>query len=404
VTDLLTMPHNLLSARTRTYSEHLSILGALPSASPAELIALVTDCGLSGRGGAGFPSGRKLAAVARTGNAIVVANGAEGEPASSKDRVLLSEAPHLVLDGLEVAAHATGARVGYIYAPVGVLEEVIRPALRDRPRKLKVALVPSADTFVAGQESAVVAAIEGRPAWPVTRSDPVFVRGVRGRPTLVQNVETLGQLALIARFGVGWFRSWGTPEEPGSRLVTVSGAVRRPAVYEIPGGSRLSEVLDWAGGTTEPLEAVLVGGYHGAWVPWRDSTRALTLTRAALEPYGATPGAGVLIALPARRCGLQATAEITSYLAGESSGQCGPCLNGLPTLARHLDALAFGTATPREVHELCRVAGIVDGRGACQHPAGTVRLVRSALQAFSADVDLHLSGRCGAESFRRSTT
>jgi NADH:ubiquinone oxidoreductase subunit F (NADH-binding) len=404
VTDLLTVPHHLLSARCRTYSEHVSMLGALPNANPAQLIAMVTEAGLSGRGGAGFPMGRKLAAVALNGGAVVVANGAEGEPASSKDRVLLCESPHLVLDGLQVAARATGARAGYLYAPADILDDVIRPALVDRPPGLKITLVSSADTFVAGQESAVVAAIEGRAPRPVNRLDPVFVRGVRGRPTLVQNVETLAQLALIARFGVEWFRSWGTPDEPGSRLVTVSGAVRRPAVYEVPGGSNLSDVLGWAGGASEPLQAILVGGYHGAWVPWRDSTRGLTLTRPALERYGATPGAGVLIALPSRRCGLRATAEITSYLAGASSGQCGPCLNGLPTLARHLEALAVGTATPREVHELRRVAGIVDGRGACQHPGGTVRLVRSALQTFSAEVDLHLFGSCTAGSLPRSTT
>lgn len=402
MTELSTMSHALLSTRTRAYSEHLSVLGALPNLNPAELIAMATDSGLTGRGGAGFPIGRKLAAVALTGNAVVVANGAEGEPASSKDRVLLCEAPHLVLDGLQLAARATGARSGYLYAPADILEDVIRPALANRPRGLKVTLVASADTFVSGQESAVVAAVEGRPPWPVNRPDPVFVRGVRGRPTLVQNVETLAQLALVARFGAAWFRGWGAPEEPGSRLVTVSGAVRRPAVYEIPGGSILSDVLDWAGGPSERLQAVLVGGYHGAWVPWRDCEQGLTLTRPALEKHGATPGAGVLIALPARRCGLRATAEITSYLAGESTGQCGPCLNGLPTLAGHLEALALRKATPWEVHELRRVAGIVEGRGACQHPGGTVRLVRSALQTFSAEVDRHLNGSCGAESARRS--
>ena len=188
----------------------------------------------------------------------------------------------------------------------------------------------------------------------------------------------------------------GTADEPGSRLLTVSGAVFRPGVYEAPTGDTLAAALRLAGGAAGSVQALLVGGYHGAWVPWLPDTAGLPLTRSALAPYDAAPGAGVLVALPRRRCGLLATAEIVAYLAGQNAGQCGPCRNGLPTLAGQLWELATGWPTTGLVREISRVAGLVDGRGACAHPTGTARLVRSCLRIFSADVELHRAGRCAA--------
>jgi NADH:ubiquinone oxidoreductase subunit F (NADH-binding) len=399
---LQTAPRGVLQARARAYGDHRRLVGPLPDIDSARLIAMVGDSGLTGRGGAGFPTARKLAAVSRRPGGVVVGNGAEGEPASSKDRVLLSEAPHLVLDGLQIAARAIRATSMYLYAPDDILRTTIRPALRERGARPVVHLVASPDTFVSGQETAVVAAIENQPALPTMPRVPVYERGVQRRPTLVSNVETLCQLALIARLGPDWFRSCGSEDEPGARLVTVTGAVSRPAVYEIPGGSRLGDIVDWAGGSSEPLQAILVGGYHGAWLPWETRTGELALSRSALRQYNAAPGAGVLIALPLRRCGLQATAAIMSYLAGESAGQCGPCLNGLPALARHAHEVAFLARTRTSLRELQRLAGLADGRGACHHPGGTVRMLRSALVTFAAETDLHLAGRCSGRLSDRS--
>lgn len=390
----------LLSAVGADYPAHLDALGALPNLGTRQVELLALDAGLTGRGGAGFPTGRKLAAVRdSTGHAVVIGNGAEGEPASSKDRVLLTTAPHLVLDGLALAATAVDADQVHLYAPSDLLDDVIAPALAQRQDRIAVSLVPASDLFLSGQETAAVRAVEGRPAIPRITPPPVFIRGVHGRPTLVQNVETLAHLALIGRFGANWFRSAGTEAEPGTRLVTVSGGVARPDVYEIAGGSSIGEVLDLAGGIAEPVQAVLVGGYHGGWVPYPDETANLPLTRESLAPYDAAPGAGVLIALPASRCGLQAAADITLYLAGQNAGQCGPCRNGLPTLAMLLDALAYGRTSQDLVDEISRIAGLVDGRGACHHPAGTIRLVRSALRTFSDEIRRHIGGGCISRRF-----
>lgn len=339
---------------------------------------------------------RLLGQVAAGRSAVVVGNGAEGEPASSKDRVLLTHAPHLVLDGLALAARAVRATSTYLYAPADVLGRSIEPALAQRNDRLTVTLVASADIFISGQESAVVAAIHGLRALPTHTAIPIYAKGVNRRPTLVQNVETLAQLALIARYGADWFHERGTHDAPGTRLLTVSGAVHRPNVYEVAGGSALGDVIDWAGAETEPLSAVLVGGYHGGWVPWNATTMELPLTRSALAPYDASPGAGVLVALPRRRCGLAAAAEIAAYLAGQSAGQCGPCRNGLPTIATQLQTLADGLDVAWAYDEILRVVGSVDGRGACAHPSGTVRMVRSALRTFQGEVERHLAGHCSS--------
>jgi NADH:ubiquinone oxidoreductase subunit F (NADH-binding) len=384
----------LLAAAADTAGDHEAAVGPLPGIGAADLLAMVEAAGLTGRGGAGFPTARKLAAVAAGGRPVVVGNGAEGEPASSKDRVLLTVAPHLVLDGLALAARAVGAGRAYLYAPQDLLESTVRAAADQRRDDVRVQLVAAPDTFIAGQETAVVAAINGGRAIPTIAPPAVFQRGVSGRPTLVQNVETLAQLALLARYGPRWFREVGTADEPGTRLTTVSGAVCDPGVQEVAGGTALSEIVAAAGGFSEPVQALLVGGYHGGWVPCTSATAGLPLTRAALAPWDAAPGAGIVIALPARSCGVQAGAAIAAYLAGQNAGQCGPCRNGLPTLAEHLTDLAQGRGTVDTVAELHRVTGLVEGRGACHHPGGTVRLVRSTLRAFADDVDQHLAGRC----------
>lgn len=382
----------LLAASGPGLAEHRDCFGALPKRSGAQLISALDAAGLSGRGGAGFPTGRKVAAVSGRG-AVVVGNGAEGEPLSRKDALLLTRAPHLVLDGLHIAAAAVGADTVYLYVHTDAVAAV-RTALDERQAAgldpYRVTVVEAPDTFVAGEESAAIRHIEGGPALPRDRVVPTALSGVNKRPTLVNNVETLAHIALIARHGPDWFRSVGDPDDPGTMLVTLSGDVDNEGVIEVPTGVALTDLFD-----ARTVSAVLIGGYHGSWLP-ADTFAGMRLSRTALKSLGASPGAGIVHALGRTECGLARTAEIAGYLADESARQCGPCRNGLPRLAELLEQLAYGRANDPLVKEVRRITRLVDGRGACRHPDGTARMVRSALRTFAADIEQHRRSRCSA--------
>jgi NADH:ubiquinone oxidoreductase subunit F (NADH-binding) len=381
---------------------HHATFGDLPRLAPDDVTRLAADAGLTGHGGAGFPLWRKLEAVAAArGRAIVVANGAEGEPASAKDRWLLAHRPHLVLDGLQLVARAVNAHEAFVYAnpraPLAHLGAALAQRNRARIDRLPATLVAAHDAFVAGEESAVASYLSG--GLPIPRAKPprVVEKGVRDRPTLVSNVETLALLALIARRGPAWFRSMGTAEQPGTMLFTVSGAVRHPGVVEAAHGTPLAEIVDLAGGATARLRAVLLGGYHGTWLTAHEAAGA-TMSRAQLATFGASTGAGVVVAVGEETCGLVEMARVMNYLAHESAGQCGPCLNGLPRIASQVRSLAYQGRDQRVVAELERVAGLVVGRGACHHPDGSVRFLRSGMRVFGAEIALHAQGRCSRTS------
>jgi NADH:ubiquinone oxidoreductase subunit F (NADH-binding) len=381
---------------------HLWRHGPVPYRGGAgALIGDVRAAGLTGRGGAAFPVHRKLEAVAkgRPGRAIVVGNGAEGEPASHKDEALLFAAPHLVLDGLQLAAEAVGARRAVLYVHADLRERARLDAqmperYAHRLDRVAVEIVSAPGRFLAGEESALASVLSGGPAAPRFTPPRVFERGVDGRPTLVQNVETLAHLALIARYGPGWFRALGTPDEPGTMLCTLRQADGSASVAEAAIGTPLAGLLD-----LRAVSAVLVGGYHGAWIPAAQAA-ALPLSNAALRPAGAFTGAGVLAALPADRCGLVESARVIRYLSLESAGQCGPCRSGLPSIAAALADLAGAHPDPRVPTDLRRWASLVEGRGACHHPDGTVRFLRSTLSVFASEVRQHQEGRCSAGSDR----
>jgi NADH:ubiquinone oxidoreductase subunit F (NADH-binding) len=362
---------------------------------PGRLLDVVDASGLTGRGGAGFPTGRKMRSVALgPGSAVVVANGAEGEPASCKDRLLLTRLPHLVLDGITLAAHAVGAREAYLCVHgqetelLGALDRALaqRSAAGLDPVPIQLTGIPG--RYVASEQSSIVQYLNGGPAKPTFSPPRPHQRGVHGRPTLVNNVETLAHLALIARFGDRWFRGIGLPSAPGSTLVTVSGAVRRPGVYEIEMGTPAGQVVMQAGGPAERPAALLVGGYFGAWL-LAEAAWQVPMCHAALKAAGGAMGAGMVIVLPVSSCGLAETARVARYLADENAGQCGPCMFGLPALADAMADLAYQGGRGRALERVASLAELVVGRGACRHPDGAVQLVRSALRTFEADALWH---------------
>ena len=381
---------------------HLAAYGPLPYRGPRQLIEMVAAAGLTGRGGAGFPAARKLTAVAEAGRgAVVVGNGAESEPASCKDKQLLGTAPHLVLDGLQLAAEAVGATRAYLYVhPHPRLHQQLGSALAARAAagldRAEVQLVTAPPRFLAGEESAVVSRINGGPALPRFKIPPVHQRGVAGAPTQVHNVETLAHLAQIARYGASWVRAAGAAAEPGTMLATCRRADGTVEVVETAIGTPLGELLRLP---DLPAQAVLVGGYHGTWLTSAHAA-ALPLANAALRPAGAAAGAGLLAALPHGRCGVTEAVRVVRYLAAESAGQCGPCLNGLPRIAAGLAELAAPRPRPGIRADLERWAGLAERRGACHHPDGSVRFLRSALAIFGTELTAHARGQCTATSSR----
>ncbi|PKW25777.1 NADH-ubiquinone oxidoreductase-F iron-sulfur binding region domain-containing protein [Phycicoccus duodecadis] len=381
---------------------HRARFGELPALDTASLVALADDARVRGRGGAGFPLGRKLRTVhERSGRRpsrrpVVVVNAAEGEPASAKDETLLRVAPHLVLDGAALAARALGARRVHVVVPADrpQVGAAVRDALAERSGHRERWTVHEAEgRFVAGQARAVLELMEGRPGLPVTAWAPEAVEGFKGRPTLLANAESWAHLGLLALVGLPRYGAFGTPDEPGTMLLTLTrppgpdGRFDLARVVEVAHGDAASDVLD-ADALAAPL---LVGGFHGAWLHPRDLER-LVWTQAHLRSLGAALGAGALVSLAPGDCPVALTAAWTEYLAGESAGRCGPCRNGLPALAQEVRGLAEGADTRRRIQEL---TGLVVGRGACAHPDGTSRLVRSLLTTLGDRVEGHLAGSCG---------
>jgi NADH:ubiquinone oxidoreductase subunit F (NADH-binding) len=336
---------------------------------------------LAGRGGAGFSTATKWRAVAHRshGDAVIVANGAEGEPQSKKDRLLMTTRPHLVLDGAFAAARVLRARRIVLY--IGERHDSSRAAMlhaleqRTEPERALVSFAAAPSRYVAGAENAAIHFLNEGVATPTTVPPYPFERGVGGAPTLVQNVETLAHIALLARTGT----------LPGTVLITLAGALPRTGVVEVPSGTTVADAIA-LGGVQESPQAILIGGYFGRWMRGADALSVRLAPEAGI-------GCGVVGVLPADRCPVCDVAGIMRYLAGESSAQCGPCFFGLRALADACARIAQHGANGGDLSRLHRWAVEVRGRGACKHPDGAAIFLASALDVFANDFATHTPHR-----------
>ena len=386
------------TGRAADLRDHLARYGPAPLPA-ARAIGLIEEAGLTGRGGGGFPTARKMRSVAASGRpAVVVVNAAEGEPLSRKDRLLLAVAPHLVLDGATLAADAVGARKIIVCVHGnGRTAAHLETALAERARAgltpVPVEARPIPGRYVASEETALVNQINGGEAKPTFTPPRPYERGVGGRPTLVANAETYAHIALIVRHGPEWFRACGTGDAPGTALFTLAGAIARPGVVEAPLGTSVADLLRMVGGPAEPIQAVLTGGYGGTWLTMRQAHTPTT--PAAFAAAGAALGPGIVIALATRACGLAESARILKWLADETAGQCGPCVFGLPAIADDFAALAAGQVDPALLRRLRGRLSLLPSRGACRHPDGAARFAASALRVFGPHLDAHdRTGAC----------
>jgi NADH:ubiquinone oxidoreductase subunit F (NADH-binding) len=378
--------------RGPSLTAHREQYGDLPRLDVDTLLDLVTGVGLRGRGGAAFPFGTKLETVhARAGRSrrpVIVVNLSEGESTSSKDSALALTRPHLVLDGAVATARALRATDLHVVLPAerAFAAGRMRAAVAERSGGPPIRLHTAEPRFVAGQSSAVVELISGRPNLPVTSWRPDAVSGLDGRPTLLSNGETWAHVGLLALRGGAHYRRRGTASEPGTALLTVTGTHRLPQVHEVEYGARLRDVLPDAAARAPAL----LGGFHGSWASW-PTVASARVSVTGLRLLGVPLGAGVVHAPGPSVCPLALTTRIVDYLAGQSAGRCGPCLNGLPALAAALHRVVNGQGGRARLDEL---AGLVVRRGACAHPDGTVRLVRSVFAALPAEVSAHAAGGC----------
>lgn len=365
---------------------YLAAGGYTPVPAPEHLLGLVDAAGLRGRGGAGFPTAVKLRAVRDASGPppVVVANGEEGEPGSVKDRWLLRHRPHLVLDGLRLAAAMTGATHGYVYLSDAEAERAVRQALAERPADPHVDVVHTAHTYVAGEESAVVRRIDGGPALPTAKPPRPYESGVGGAPTLVANVETLARIAML--------HAWpdAAPAIAATHLVTLSGPGGRAALIEVPAGTALGALAGTAGHGA--ADAVLLGGLFGGLygAGWAD----LPLDQQRLAAAGGALGCGALYFPSPGQCPVSVAADATAYLAAQSARQCGVCVSGTGALAAALTAVALGKADHDTPERLRRWSQQLVGRGACGLLDAAARIAASLLGHFPGLVDDHRDASC----------
>lgn len=357
--------------------------GTYSPVSAGTVIADLERAGLRGRGGAGFPAHVKWRAVAdgavAKGGCVVVANGEEGEPASYKDRWLLTRRPHAVLDGLLLAAGAVGAERAIVYLSHAETVNAITAALAELPdetaRRVQTHVV--SHRYVAGEESAVCSSLNGGPALPKAKPPRVFEAGVEGLPTLVSNVETLVQAAWIARNGAGAYRRYGTGCSPGTALVTLGGPLARPGVYEVPYGITVRQLFTECARTDpDGSPGLLMGGWFGG-IATPDVLGAQWCYD-ALSGAGSCLGCGSVTLLAESDRIPDVAARLASWYAAESAGQCGVCRKGTAAVADALERARNDTMLPADYANLQRWGTSLRGKGACAFLDGAANLARTS--------------------------
>jgi len=368
--------------------------------SPAEVLAEVEASGLTGRGGAGFPTGRKwqMVAQARQLPKYVVCNADESEPLVFKDRVLIDTNPHQLLEGLALAGYAVGAYEGFIYirgeyeAQAARLERAIQQAeahgrlgwrIRDSDFSFRIHVHRGAGAYICGEESALLESLEGKRGEPRPRPPYPTTHGYRGQPTLVNNVETLSAIPSIVRNGAEFYRSFGPRSSPGTKLYTLLGHVRHPGLFEAPLGLTLRQVIDDFGGGLWPgstFNFALTGGAAGTIVPLHLLDVPIDYSSAA---QGVALGAGAFLICDQTVSVVALLRELLHFFEVESCGKCTPCRIGTHQARVILDRFVAGEAQTDDLQELARLADMLQTASFCGLGQSAAIPIKSALAHFA---------------------
>jgi NADH-quinone oxidoreductase subunit F len=376
---------------------------------PEAVIEEVKKSNLRGRGGAGFPTGLKWSFMPRNtpGQKYIVCNSDESEPGTCKDRDILRFNPHALIEGMAIAGYAIGATVGYNYMRGEFMDEVntrFTTALREAYAEgylgrnilgsgVDFDLYPSlgAGAYICGEETALLESLEGKKGQP--RFKPPFPAnfGLYGRPTTINNTESLASIPAILRHGGEWFASLGIPKAGGEKLFSVSGHVNRPGNFEIPLGTPFADLLDMAGGVWKgrQLKAVIPGGSSVPVLP-AERLQGVTMDYDSLARAGSMLGSGAVIIMDETTDMVQVLRRISRFYFSESCGQCTPCREGTGWLYRMLTRIVEGQGRPEDLERLEEVARKIEGRTICALGDAAAMPVRSFLKHFRPEFEHYI--------------
>jgi NADH-quinone oxidoreductase subunit F len=381
--------------------------------APEEVIQLISQAGLRGRGGAGFPTGKKWA-LTREGAEqprYFVMNGGEDEPGSKKDRVLMEYLPHLVVEGVIIAAYAVGAAKAFLYINARY-DAAIQSITRALPEakssgycgqnmlgsgySLEIEIIQAPHNYVAGEDTAVLEVIEGKA--PLPRQKPPFpvTVGLFGKPTSVNNVETVANVAPIVLHGVEWYRRFGTPESPGTMIFSLGDDVKRPGIYELPYGATLRYLIEACGGGTRDdrkIKAIMPAAPSSAFLPADKIDTPLEPN--AMREAGSALGCGVVRVISEGTCMVEEVLRVSEFFTAESCGQCPACRMETNTLTALLKKVQQGQGGQAILEQFGKVVAFNKGKGFCNLIAMPGPPIESAIKLFPEDFAAHLNtGRC----------
>jgi len=382
---------------------------------PENIVKIVSDAGLRGRGGAGFPTGKKWQFTREVPEQprYLVMNGGEDEPGSKKDRVLLENLPHLVIEGVILSAYAIGASKAYLYINARYDDAIksITDALAEARAasywgekilgsdfNLDLEIIPAPHNYVAGEDTAVLEVIEGKK--PLPRQKPPFpvTVGLFGKPTSVNNVETLANVAPMFLKGAAWYRKFGTAESAGTMIFSLNDDVNRPGVYELPFGTPLRYLIETCGGGLRsglPIKAIMPAAPSSAFLP--PEKIDTPLDHNSMRDAGSGLGCGVVKLISEGTCIVEEVLRIADFFTAESCGQCPACRMETNALSMMMKKVQAGQGGQPILEQFGKILAFNKGKGFCNLIAMPGPPIESALKLFPADFEAHLTtGKCPA--------
>lgn len=375
---------------------------------PADIITMVKDSGLRGRGGAGFPTGMKWSFLPNNGeDRYLLCNADEGEPCTFKDRMMMERAPHQLIEGMIISAFAVQSKKSYIYIrgeyvfAIKVIEDAIKEAYKAGYLGKNIMgsgfdhdmdVYAGAGAYICGEETGMISSLEGLKGQPKLKPPFPAVKGYLGKPTIVNNVETLASVIYILRDGVAEYRKFGTQKSPGTKLFSVSGDVVKPGNYEVPLGYPLKDLIEKECGGLKPgrkLKAVIPGGTSAPVLNAEEANKA-TMDYECLANMGSMLGSGAITIIDDSRCMVDMMGVITHFYHHESCGQCTPCREGTGWLNKIIHAVKAGKGSLQDIDTICKVAENMKGRTICALSDAAALPVLSFVPKFRDEFEFYI--------------